>query len=120
MNYKRGPLHDARDTALDTEADLSMAKEDLSLFPVIEHQMDSWQDKGYAQVQRIAENSTDLDARTAAGVALHFFAEAERLQAINDEHVAECEHEVCDASDHNHDVIGILEEEVVEARQVVA
>ena len=33
---------------------------------------------------------------------------------------AECEHEVCDASDHNHDVIGILEEEVVEARQVVA
>ena len=109
-NYKPGRIRKVQDTALDTEADLSRADDELSVYPMVKEQRDAWQEKGYRKFRWVAMYSTDPDARKVNQSGLEDIAKGEGLEAINDEHVAECEQDLCEARGHNHEVVDMLEQ----------
>ena len=99
-NYKKGPWDQVDQEAGETEAAHIGIDQRLTEYP----------DLGYIFVKEIVKHSVDPWARKSARQALAAFRRAETLETINEEHVAHASEELLKARGHNHNVIGIAEE----------
>ena len=109
-NYKKGPWDDVDHEAGETEAAHIGMNQRLTEYPEVDHQMDHYQETGYSYLEWIVKHSVDPWARKAVRQALAVFRRAEELEAINEEHVEASREELDKAREHNHNVIGIAEE----------
>ena len=109
-NYKKGPWDQVDQEAGETEAAHIGIDQRLTEYPEGDRQMDRYQDLGYIFVKEIVKHSVDPWARKSARQALAAFRRAETLETINEEHVAHASEELLKARGHNHNVIGIAEE----------
>ena len=94
----------------ETEAAHVGIDQQLTEYPEVDHQMDHYQYTGYSYLEWIVKHSVDPWARKAARQALAAFRRAEEFEAINEEHVDASREELAKAREHNHNVIGIAEE----------
>ena len=109
-NYKKGPWDDVDHEAGETEAAHVGMNQRLTEYPEVDRQMDHYQDSGYSYLEWIVKHSVDPWAIRAARQALAAFRRAEELEAINEEHVEASREELVRAREHNHNVVGIAEE----------
>ena len=108
-NYRKGVWDTVSETALNTEANHSIAHSNLQLFKDADGQMDQHQEVGYAFIRVIAEQSPDPESRRAAQQALIAFGQAEIWESINEQNVADGHGAVIRARINNHAVIDMAE-----------
>ena len=109
-NYKKGPWDDVDHEAGETEAAHIGMNQRLTEYPEVDHQMDHYHGTGYSYLEWIVKHSVDPWARRAVRQALAAFRRAEEMEAINEEHVEASREELVKAREHNHNVIGIAEQ----------
>ena len=109
-NYKKGPWDQVDHEAGETEAAHIGMNQQLTEYPEVDHQMDRYQETGYSYLEWIVKHSVDPWARRAARQALAAFHRAEEMEAICEEHVEASREELVKARAHNHNVIGVAEQ----------
>ena len=90
MNRKKTDIDVAYEKVMDAEAIRQDIATELGVFPDIDAHMDSHQEKGYAIVAKVMLELREDRPHLAGELrrAIHHFAQAEKLEALNEEHVA--------------------------------
>ena len=108
---QRAPWYVVMHASLDTDAFHADAIADLEVYPTLDGQMDSHQERGYGLIRRIAGSSEDPDARRMALAALIEFERAEETETLLETRVYAGEGNVRAARQSNGNVIFIAERE---------
>ena len=109
-NYKKDEWDDVDHEAGETEAAHIGIDQRLTDYPETDRLMDERQEKAYRILRLVVKYCPIPWVRDAVRQALALLAEAEELEAVNEENVAVSRDELEKAREHNHNVIGIAEE----------
>lgn len=111
MNHRRSRWDDASEGALNTQASLGDAQDNLSVFPQLDARMDAYQSTAYRLISQIAISTTDPNARAKAKGALIELSKAERIETYSEKRVTKGTLSVKSARSSNSLVLTITEQE---------
>ena len=111
MNYKLNGYCEISDRALDAQAHLGDARDELAVYSQLDQQMDKRQDTAYELMRQALKETDSRTKDIKIKAALQYFTQAEQLEADESARVSTASRKVVDAPESIAGILSISERE---------